>query len=78
MDFLEAATNDELVGELARRFPALVVAGVRPAPEGADDESFLLTYHGGFTAALGLAVRAAAVLRRDAVRGVRDQDQGGT
>jgi hypothetical protein len=70
VDFLEAATTDELVGELARRFRHLLVAG--------DDDRLWLTYRGGLSAALGLAVRAAAVLRRDAVRGVRDQDQGGT
>lgn len=53
---LEEATNDQLLGELARRSETVVVAIVRRDSEAS--ERFFLYYFGGFTAALGAVTRA--------------------
>lgn len=68
---LELVTADELVAELNRRFPTVVVVTVGLAKETDDEDEFHLWYHGGLTAAIGAAERARDLMCRDARRAMR-------
>lgn len=57
MNPLEAATSDELVEELRRRYPSLLVAGVRVCPGDENAEEFCHWWFGGITTAIGIADR---------------------
>lgn len=63
--FLDVPTDD-LVAELARRFPSMVFVAERPAESttGEVDSEYQLRWFGGATMALGLIARAKFRLSR--------------
>lgn len=68
---LELATTDELVCELQKRMPQLIVAGLEPPSGGERNAGFRFWWRGGYTTAIGLAARARRLLMRWA-----DEDEG--
>ena len=75
MGELEAATNDELLAELARRFDSTLFAAVKVAPGDENRELLVVEYTGGLVAARGLAVEAADRLSAEAAA-AREVDPG--
>lgn len=55
-DELDLVATEDLVATLHRRYPTLVVLGVRTLKE--NEEGFVIFWRGGFTASLGLVERA--------------------
>lgn len=67
---LELATADELLGELAKRFPlGSLFAGLKQPKTGTDQEDICIDYQGGLTVCIGLAERAKGSLLYDSVTG---------
>lgn len=58
MSPLEAATTDELIGELKRRHTAAVVAYMRPAPGDVPTTFFCVEWGGPIMSCIGLAHHA--------------------
>lgn len=71
-DALDEATVEQLFDELAKRFTSVIFAGVRPLPRDDDQEQFHISFSGGLTAAIGLAVRT----RRDLLKATDDAEDG--
>lgn len=69
---LEFFTTDQLSEELAKRFSALVIAGVHSLDP--NREEFFLDYRGGLTTCIGLARRSAARLTKTALDCPREED----
>ncbi len=55
---VETISTDELIEELHRRFPVLLVVGDRDALDPEHDSEFAMYYFGNMTALIGAAVRA--------------------
>jgi hypothetical protein len=72
---LETATTADLVAELHRRYPTLVVAGLREYPGDAEADERLFIRKGHLLTAIGLMamVRRAMVRRCDEVE--REEDE---
>lgn len=73
---LEFATFEEIVAELERRFPTYVLATLRQANEGRDNEELRLKYGGSSTMCLGLLGRATHALMRAMVKNERTLEEG--
>jgi len=69
MDPLEAATTDDLIAELGRRYEALLVAAVKVTPGDARRETVSIEYRGGLCTARGLALEAADRLAAESACG---------
>jgi len=59
---LELASEDELVAELALRFPGVLVVIAKRGATANDDDSVTIHGHGGATLVCGLAMRAHAYM----------------
>lgn len=60
---LGTATLEELLDELERRLPKMVLFAAREKPGDASQEQLLVEYRGGFYAGLGLSVAGLAWFR---------------
>lgn len=74
MNPLEEATLEELIDEVKRRHKAVLIIGIMDPKVDDGCEDCLMHYSGGFTTALGLAVRARDTLRSRASEDDEDDD----
>lgn len=74
IDVLSTATTDELIDELEKRCPSMVIAMDRPAKVGTDGE-FFARWNGNFITVMGLATRLDLRMKHEAMKAIVESEE---